>query len=157
VISFEDALPIGLESLNEIFYLSVHDDVKTQTITNGLNRHLPEGLHILSCHLAPTKSSNNTFGPVIYMATSQNGFFDEEKMNHFKKMSEFIVARFNRKGKTKKINLKEMVINLTLLAPNQLRMTLRSEPGQTVRPFEVLEKVFGLSRLEIKQAAVVKL
>ncbi|MBU1161485.1 MAG: DUF2344 domain-containing protein, partial [Proteobacteria bacterium] len=99
----------------------------------------------------------NTFEPVIYMATSQNGFFDEEKMNHFNKMSEFIVTRLNRKGKTKKINLKEMVINLTLLAPSQLKMTLRSEPGQTVRPFEVLEKVFGLSKVEIKQAAVVKL
>jgi hypothetical protein len=72
-------------------------------------------------------------------------------------MSEFIVTRFNRKGKTKKINLKEMVINLTLLAPKQLRMTLSSKPGQTVRPFEVLDKVFGLSRAEVKQTAVVKL
>ena len=156
LISFEDALPIGLESLNEIFHLSVHGNVKPKTVINGLNRHLPKGLRILSCHLAPTKSSNNTFEPFIYMVTSQNGFFDEEKMNHLNKMSEFIITRFNRKGKTKKINLKEMVINLTLLAPNQLRMTLRSEPGQMVRPFEVLEKIFGLSEVEIKQAAVVK-
>jgi hypothetical protein len=58
--------------------------------------------------------------------------------------------------KTKKVNLKEMVINLTLPEPNQLRMILRSEPGQTVRPFEVLEKVFGLSKVEIKQTVVVK-
>ncbi|MBW2603036.1 MAG: TIGR03960 family B12-binding radical SAM protein [Deltaproteobacteria bacterium] len=157
LISFEDALPIGLESMNEIFYLSVHGNVKPQTIINGLNCHLPKGLRILDCHLAPIKSSNNIFEPFIYMATYKNGFFDEEKMNHFNKMSEFIVTRFNRKGKTKKINLKEMVINLVLLAPNQLRMILRSEPGQTVRPFEVLEKIFGLSKVEIKQAAVVKL
>ena len=49
-----------------------------------------------------------------------------------------------------------MVINLSLSEPNQLKMILRSEPGHTVRPFEVLEKVFGLSREEIKQAVVVK-
>ena len=91
------------------------------------------------------------------MVTSKNGFFDEEKMNHFNEMSEFIVTRFNRKGKTKKLNLKKVVINMTLLAPKQLRMTLSSEPGQTVRPFEVLDKVFGLSRAEVKQTAVVKL
>jgi hypothetical protein len=96
LISFEDALPIGLESLNEIFYLSVHDNVKPQTIINGLNRHLPKGLRILSCHLAPTTSSNHKFEPVVYMVTSKNGFFNEEKMNHFNKISEFIVTRFNR-------------------------------------------------------------
>lgn len=157
LISFEDALPIGLESLNEIFYLSVYGNVKPQTIINGLNRHLPKGIRILSCHLAPTTSSKKPFKPVIYMVTSKNGFFDEEKMNHFNEMSEFVVTRFNRKGKTKKINLKEVVINLTLLAPKQLKMTLSSEPGQTVRPFEVLDKVFGLSRAEVKQTAVVKL
>jgi radical SAM family uncharacterized protein/radical SAM-linked protein len=157
LISFEDALPIGLESLNEIFYLSVPGNVKPQTIINGLNRHLPKGLRILGCHLAPITSSNKPFEPATYMVTSQNGFFDEEKINHFNKMSEFIITRFNRKRKTKKINLKEMVINMTLFAPDQMRMILRSEPGQTVRPFEVLEKVFGLSKQEIKQAAIVKL
>jgi radical SAM family uncharacterized protein/radical SAM-linked protein len=156
MISFEDALPIGLESLNEIFYLSVHDNVKPQTIINGLNIHLPKGLSILNCHFAPTKPSNKPFEPVVYVATSKNGFFDEEKMNQFNMISEFIFTRCNRKGKIKKINLKEMVINLALLAPNQVRMILKSEPGQTVRPFEVLEKVFGLSKVEIKQAAVVK-
>jgi radical SAM family uncharacterized protein/radical SAM-linked protein len=156
LISFEDALPVGIESLNEIFYLSIHGNVKPQTIINRLNRHLPKELRILDCHLASKKFSNHTFEPVVYMVTSKNGFFDEEKINHFNKMSEFIVTRFNRKGKTKKINLKEMVINLKLLEPNQIRITLKSEPGQTVRPFEILEKVFELSNLEIKQAAVVK-
>ena len=156
LISFEDALPIGMESLNEIFYLAVHGNVEPQTIINGLNLHLPKGLRILGCHLAPAKSSNNTFEPVGYMVTSRNGFFNEEKMNHFNKMSEFIITRFNRKGKTKKINLKEMVVNLTLISPDRLRMTLRNEPGQTVRPFEVLEHIFGLSKVEVKQATVVK-
>ena len=156
LMSFEDALPIGLESLNEIFYLSVHDNVKPQTIINGLNHNLPKGLRILSCHLAPTTSSNHKFEPVVYMVTSKNGFFDEEKMNHFNKISEFIVTRFSRKRKIKQVDLKEMVINLTLPEPHQLRMILRSEPGQTVRPFEILEKVFGLSEEEIKQAVVVK-
>ena len=91
------------------------------------------------------------------MVTSKNGFFDEQKMKYFSGLSEFIITRFNRKGKTKTINLKNMVVDLTLLTPQQLRMILRSKPGQTVRPFEVLDKVFGLSEEEIKQAAVVKL
>jgi radical SAM-linked protein len=157
LISFEDALPIGLESLNEIFYISVYDDVKPLSVIGLINQHLPNGLRILDCRLAPRRSSNNTLKPIVYMVTSQNGFFDEEKMKAFNKMPEFIVTRLNRKGKTKKINLKEMVINLTLIAPHQLRMTLKAEPGYMVRPFEILERVFELSEAEIKQAAVVKL
>ena len=156
LLSFKDALPIGIESLKETFYLFVHDNVKPKAIVNGLNRHLPKGLRILSCQLASTESLNHTFESSVYIVTSKNGFFDEDKMNHFNKISEFIVTRFNRKGKVKEINLKEMVINLSLSEPNQLRMILRSEPGQTVRPFEVLEKVFELSKEEIKQAVVVK-
>jgi hypothetical protein len=134
----------------------VPDHVKPKTIVNGLNRHLPKGLRILSCHLASTKSSNHTFEPSVYIVTSKNGFFDEDKINYFNNISEFIVTRYNRKGKIKEINLKEMVINVSLSKPNRIRMILRSEPGQTVRPFEVLEKVFGLSTEEIKQAVVVK-
>jgi hypothetical protein len=50
-----------------------------------------------------------------------------------------------------------MVFNITLLAPNTLKMTLKTEPGNTVRPFEVLEKIFGLPEVEIRQAEIVKL
>ena len=57
IISFEDPLPVGLESLNEIFYLSLHGNVKPQTIIDGLNKHLPKGLRIFDCQLAPTKAS----------------------------------------------------------------------------------------------------
>jgi hypothetical protein len=36
-------------------------------------------------------------------------------------------------------------------------MTLKTEPGKTVRPFEVLAKIFGLSEEAIRQAEIVKL
>jgi hypothetical protein len=78
-------------------------------------------------------------------------------MASFVKNSEFIVTRTNRKGKTSQFDLKEMVIKITMLSSNRLEMTLRSEPGKTVRPFEVLEHIFELSKEEIKQAAVVKI
>jgi radical SAM-linked protein len=157
LISFDDALPIGIESLNEKFYLSVVGNVKPQSITEELNKHLPKGLRILTCRLAAKKPSCKTFSPGIYMVTKKDDGFDEGKINRFIKGPELLFTRTNRKGKTKTINLKEMVLNLSLLAPNRLKMSLRSEPGKTVRPLEVLENIFGLSEKEIKQAAIVKL
>jgi hypothetical protein len=78
-------------------------------------------------------------------------------MASFDKKSEFIITRTHRKGKTRQFDLKEMVIKITMLSSNRLKMTLRAEPGKTVRPFEVLEHIFELSKEEIKQAAIVKI
>jgi radical SAM family uncharacterized protein/radical SAM-linked protein len=156
-ISFEDPLPVGLESLNEIFYLSVHDSVKPSAVVEKLNRHLPEGLRILDCHLARKNHSHKSMKPANYTITLKNGSFNEEKINNFLTRTAFIFSRFNRKGKLKTVDLKEMVFNLTLPAPNRLKMTLKTGPGNTVRPFEVLEKIFGLPEEEIRRAEIVKL
>jgi radical SAM-linked protein len=157
VISFEDPLPIGLESLDEKFYVFVNGNIQSQTIIEGLNQHFPEGLRIIDCQLAPRKALRNTFSPPTYLVTKKNGSFNKEDLASFVKKSEFIVTRTHRKGKIRQFDLKEMVIEIMMLSPNRLKMTLRSEPGKTVRPFEVLEHIFELSKEEIKQAAIVKI
>jgi radical SAM family uncharacterized protein/radical SAM-linked protein len=156
-ISFEDTLPVGLESLSEIFYLSVNGSVEPSNVVEKLNRHLPEGLRILNCQPVRKNSSYKTFDPVNYTITLKNVCYNKKKINDFFNRKEVIFSRFNRKGKLKTIDLKEMVFNITLLAPNTLKMTLKTEPGNTVRPFEVLEKIFGLPEVEIRQAEIVKL
>ena len=49
-----------------------------------------------------------------------------------------------------------MVFNIELINSGQLHMTLRSEPGKTLRPWEVLRQIFTLSEEQIKQARIVK-
>ncbi|MEJ2657452.1 MAG: TIGR03960 family B12-binding radical SAM protein [Desulfobacterales bacterium] len=156
-ISFNDPLPIGIEGLNENFYLYVHGSVKPSTLVEKLNRNLPDGLHILACQPVRKNPSYKSFDPVNYMVTLKNGYFNETKIKHFLDQAEFIFSRINRKGKSRNIDLKKMVFNLTLLAPNTLKITLKTEPGKTVRPFEVVNKIFGLSEEEIRQAKIVKL
>jgi radical SAM family uncharacterized protein/radical SAM-linked protein len=156
-ISFEDPLPIGLESLNETFYLSVRGSVEPKALVEKLNRHLPEGLRILACRMAPINPSRKTFEPAIYTITLKNRRFNEAKINDFLDRKAFTFSRVNRKGKSKTIDLKEMVFNLMLPAPNTLKMSLKTEPGNTVRPFEVLDKIFGLPEEEIRLAEIVKL
>jgi len=155
-ISFEDPLPVGLESLNEKFYLSLRGDVKPQRIVNPLNKNLPKGLNVFSCQLAPAKAVSKELPSATYLVTKKDGFFDEKDLKCFIKNREFVITRTGSKGKTKKIDLKEMVLKIELHAPNRLKMTLRTEPGRTVRPFEVIEKIFCMPVEEIKQAEIVK-
>jgi radical SAM family uncharacterized protein/radical SAM-linked protein len=156
-ISFEDPLPVGLESLNEKFYVSLRGDVKPQSIIGRLNKHLPGGIRVLNCHLAPAKPVSNEVSSATYLITKKDGFFNEKDLACFRNKEKAIITRTGPKGKTKNIDLKEMVLKIALSGPNRLEMTLNKKPGTTVRPFEVIEEIFFMSVEEIKKVAIVKL
>lgn len=155
-ISFEDPLPIGMESLNESFYLFVPDTVKPQAITD-LNNYLPEGLVVRDCQLAIGKSLSKTFDPFVYLIRLKHGVFDEDKLKSFTELPELILTRMTRKGKLKKRDLKDIVLKIDLPDPQQLKMTVKSEPGKTARPSEIMKAVFELPEETIKQASVLKI
>ena len=156
-ISFDDPLPIGIESHQEHFTLAVADFVKPNAVLDGLNARLPEGLHIHDCHLAPLKSRAQPAKSSVYQIAIPGYDFDTDKLASFVNSSEVILTLTNRKGKLKKIDLKDMVVNIGLSDSKHLQTTLKSEPGKTVRPAEILRHVFGLGEEEIKMARVVKL
>jgi radical SAM family uncharacterized protein/radical SAM-linked protein len=156
-ISFQDPLPVGLESLREHFYLDVSGNLSPQTIVERLNFQLPEGLRVLDCRLAGPKSLRSVPAEVSYLITKKDGFFDEKELKGFMSSSELVYKKTNRKGKTRELDLKDLVSNIELVAPDRLQMTLRNEPGKTVRPLEVMGCIFNLSGMELKQAEVIKI
>ncbi len=155
-ISFDDPLPIGIESHQEHLTLAVADFVKPDTVLQGLNTNLPDGLRVHDCRLAPLKSRAHTAKSSVYQISIPGHDFDTQKLASFVNSSEATLPLTNRKGKLKKIDLKDMVINIELPDSKHLLMTLKSEPGKTVRPAEVLRHVFDLAEEEIKKARVVK-
>ena len=157
LISFEDPLPVGFEGREEHFYLEVAAGLKAQSILERLNQQLPEGLRIIDCQPAASRALRNKLNAALYIVTNKDGFFDEKELISFKNSPEVICTRTNRKGKTKALDLKELVLNIELLAPDRLQMTLRTEPGKTVRPPEVLGCIFSLPANTIKQAQIVKM
>jgi len=156
-ISFDDPLPIGIESHQEHFTLAVADFVKPDTVLKGLNTHLPDGLRVHDCRLAPLKSRAHTAKSSVYQISIPGHDFDPDKLAAFHTSSEVAFTLTNRKGKLKKIDLKDMVVNIELSDLKHLQTTLKSEPGKTVRPAEVLRHIFDLADEEIKKARVVKL
>ncbi|MEX1327371.1 MAG: TIGR03960 family B12-binding radical SAM protein [Desulfobacterales bacterium] len=155
-ISFDDPLPVGIESQEEQFTLSVPGFVRPETVIRRLNAHLPDGLAINSCQLAALKPGNSVSKKHTYLVTLKEGHFDEEKLASFNRSSEATISLTNRKGKLKKINLKDMVLNISFLDSTCLQMTLLSVPGKTARPALILRYIFGLAEDQIKQARVIK-
>jgi radical SAM-linked protein len=156
-VSFDDPLPIGIESLEEHLTLTVPNHLEPQRICLDLNEHLPEGLHVHDCRPAQRISNQSAATIVTYRICLHGQPFDHEKLNVFLGRSEFKISRLNRKGKLKNFNLRDMVINISLSDPSWLHLTLQTEPGRTVRPGEVIRHIFDIAEDQIKLAKIIKL
>ena len=155
-ISFDDPLPIGLESQEEYFTLTVTEIVKPSNLVRRLNAHLPDGLVVRRCEHAPQKAVKTASHQTSYLVSLQNQIFNEEDLSSFNHRSDLIISRSNRKGKLKKIDLKAIVTDIELLDSKRLMITLTSDPEKTVRPAEVLRHIFKLKEDQIKGAKIVK-
>jgi radical SAM-linked protein len=154
--SFEDPLPIGMESEEEAFILTVEDTVKPHIVRDRLNAHLPQGLFVHTCHLAGKKASFHLPARITYRVTLKDGFFDPASLDRFHEREQWVVYRKTKKGKTKSIDLKEMIDRIHLESPDVLELSILSEPGKTIRPAEVITHIFDLPEAVVKSARIVK-
>jgi radical SAM family uncharacterized protein/radical SAM-linked protein len=156
-ISFDDPLPIGIESEQESFILSVPSSVSPTTVPRMLNTHLPTGLVITSSQFATPGLKPQATRVNVYQVTLREGNFNEENLRSFENSPEVTISRSNRRGKLKKINLKDMVVRIELLSSKQMQVALSAETGKTLRPAHILGPIFDIHDNQIKQARVVKL
>ena len=156
-ISFDDPLPVGIESQQERFVLTVPDYVRPQMIARQLNEQLPAGLSVHDCRPAPLKSKGPVDRHQTYRITLAGQQFDPEKLDEFIRRSEARLRWTNRKGKLKNIDLKSMVEKIDLINFACVEMTLATGQGKTVRPGQVLRYIFDLTEQQIKLAKIVKL
>jgi len=156
-VSFDNPLPVGITSLQERFVVTVPIDVRPQTVKDGLNAHLPEGIGITHCELATHKDKTTGAEVIHYRIGLREDAFDQAKLNNFNTLSEVMITQTNKKGKLKKINLKDIVVVVELFNSRDLALTLKSEPGKNVRPGEVLRHIFNLSEIQVKQATIIKI
>jgi len=156
-VSFEDPLPIGMESQNEIFFLTATDMIEPEEIIESLNNHLPPGIAIHECQFEPSSGEKNDNKSTRYQIVLRDAVFKKSDLERFCKRNDLIVNRLNRKGKLKKINIKDMVETIQLLSPEKLEITLGSKKGSMVRPMEALLNIFTVSEQTLRQAKVVKM
>lgn len=156
-ISFEDTLPMGMESLCETFYLTVTDRMQPESVAKILNEQLPEGLYVIDCQEYIPVGGADSPNIYSYEASLRAGSFCTESLKLYETSANCEIERINKKGKQKLLNLKELVKTIKIVSNDRLEMTLSSESGNMVRPVEVLKKIFPLTDEEIKTARIVKL
>ncbi|HIJ54685.1 MAG TPA: TIGR03960 family B12-binding radical SAM protein [Deltaproteobacteria bacterium] len=156
-VSFDDPLPVGTESRQEFFYITLEDTMKPRDVMKRLNDNLPEGLSILNCQLWTRKSAKDLNGSRTYEIMLPHDSFDKTRLDDFIQQKAWLLQRVNRKGRTAEIDLKQIVTDIDLHSSNGLKMVMKTVPGKTPRPIEVLASVFNLPEESAKQARIIKL
>ena len=156
-ISFNDPLPIGIESEQEAFYLTVAGHIRPAEVPGCLNPCLPDGLSVTGCRLAPSKSARQARSPERYRIRHRQPVFDGPPLDAFAAAPIRILTRTNKKGRQTRIELKEVVSRVERLSSHELEMVLVPSAGGVVRPGEVLGAIFDLPEDMGKQVTVRKL
>jgi len=155
-ISFENALPVGMESEEEILFIYFEKDVAPVKIVDVLNRELPKGLLITRCETFDRLKDRNEKS-AYYTIRISDGKFDKEEVERFLQLSEFIIQDLSKKGKTRTTDLRKSVERIFFINSNILEMILKSYNERTVRPMEILTNCFRLDEKTLASIRITKM
>ena len=155
-LSFEDPIPVGIESRSEAMYFATAVTITPQEIIDRLNRQMPQGLTILECHPDPGPKQRPRKEATAYTVRLREGRFDPDKAAGFANANEFYFTRTNRKGKVRRIDLKQHVLTIKIVDQQNLTLSLAANATIKVRPADVLQHVFGFGPSNVKNARILK-
>jgi radical SAM-linked protein len=154
-MSFSSPLPVGVESTEEYFIVEVSGRVKANELIEKVNAQLPEGLQLTKgVFVGASKTKEATV--LHYTIRLHEGEFLKERLDAYQTRRSWPIERKNKKGRTRTIDLKKIIVGLRLVSSQVLRMRMDISEGKHARPSEVLESVFALPARTIQRASIVK-
>ena len=156
-ISFEDPLPLGMESEEERFYISVDQSFDYKDMAGQLASLLPEGIAIKECRVVDKVFADKINDQISYLIELFDDCFSETLLEEFLKCEVFDIIKTGKKGKKRVLNLKNIIKDIKILDEKRLIFVTSDETGKKLRPAEILKNIFGFPETTIQQARVVKL
>jgi radical SAM family uncharacterized protein/radical SAM-linked protein len=155
-MSFHNPLPVGMESEEESFLLSLREPTDCKELIVSVNRQLPAGLLVTDCRKISANKRPEPSKTAAYRMTVFDEVFENQKLEAFNDAVEWMVSRTTKKGRKKQIDLKEIVLNLELLHPETLKMQLKIVEGTSIKPVDVIQSIFQFSDTAIRGAEFIK-
>lgn len=156
-LSFFDALPVGMESLQEHLCLSVTQGADPEVWIPRLNAELPGGIAVVSFRPLAQGKLRSATAVHTYRVKHDDGAFDSCKIDEFWKKNDWPVSRVDRKGRTKTVDLRKIVTALERRSESELDMTLCYSNGPLIRPGEIAAHLFDIGPANRKHLRIIKL
>ncbi|MEJ2366167.1 MAG: TIGR03936 family radical SAM-associated protein, partial [Deltaproteobacteria bacterium] len=154
-VSYDDALPLGLESQAEVMKLILLEPLRPSEIGKRLNDELPAGLEILEVAKEDKDTRQMTSRMVTYEATLKRGVWPIQGFRRFQNQSLAPLRQSSKRGETL-IQLTERLLSLESLDSHTIRFTFTEGQDAHLRVRDLLMHIFALSKEEILDAHIVK-
>ncbi len=155
-LSFENALPVGLESETERLFVYFEKDLSGEKICRQLNRQLPEGILVASCRLY-TKKNEKVSGRAVYQICLKEGSVSQAAVDRLLQMPSLVIEDRTKKGKIRRTDLRKAVERIDIKNKAQIEMILTDYNERTIRPMEILIHGLGMTLEDIQAARIRKI
>jgi radical SAM family uncharacterized protein/radical SAM-linked protein len=155
-LSFENALPLGMESEEEKLFIFLEMGTRPEEVEYALNKVLPPGLHVIDCrHHSKLRQEDNT--KAFYQIRFSDPCLTQASIDQFLALDEFIVEDRSKKGKIRRTDLRQSVKRISLIDKTSIQMALQQYNTRTIRPTEVLAKYFNIDEGTLQTARIKKI
>ncbi len=156
-ISFDNPLPLGMESEAERLRLMVSPNFSCQELMDRINLQLVQGIKIIDCRTkADAQKRMSVAGDRFCIRFNQRSI-DNDRLQQFWSGDTWMYTRHTRKGSTQNIDLRANIRYLEFVDEHSLFLELHPEIPYTIRPANVLKSILELADEEIQGLRVLKL
>jgi len=156
-VSFGPALAVGTESLAEFFIMDLPEPLSdTEEAMKRLNSKIVPGLKISAIEKHPGKIAQKIL--TSYTVTLDRPLTKQEikQLDIFNKSDTFVINRI-RKGKTKSLNIRPLIVVIECVEPATLKLkTINASSQAAVKPVEALLHIIKIDEDTAMGASIVK-
>ena len=156
-VSFDNPLPVGMESEEEFFNLHAHVKTDPDELVRLINQVLPESIVVTRCTLASKSVRQDESKPITYRVNLKEYSLSQPQIDDFMSLSEYIVEKISFKGKKRSVDLRKVTEKMVLTGGSSFEIILNKYNERTIRPAEILTEVFDVPEETLRVADILKL
>ena len=160
-LAFNNPLPVGMESEEEVFILHADAAHKPADMTDALNRQLPEGITVDRVQVYSVSGEKNQPERSVYKVLLKDRHLEQEAVDRFMASDQWILEDVSAKGKKRTLDLRKVVEKIEILDTTldscRLSMVLQKYNQRIIRPGEILKHCFHVPADILDRALIRKI
>jgi radical SAM-linked protein len=154
-ISFATALPVGMESLQEVCEIELFGAVPPSVLRDRIDRQLPPGIELT--HVEDITRHGTKFKPrESHFHVSFDGLaVDPSAIESFRRASSYPITKTSKKG-AHVVDAKPLVKSVKRLSQSRLELVIRHGSYPELRPIDIVKGIFHLDDHQLSRVGLLK-
>ena len=156
-ISFDNPLPMGMQSLHEIATVKVLGTLEPQWMMDAINANLPIGLKVKQCRKVYKKKPLAGDRICDYIVKTKAAIFDTGRFSTSFQIGSQLVTVSKPNRPSRQIDLKDVLKKVECIDLKTVKLTVQEGRGGLLRPAVIIERFFDLPQETVRQLNIIKI